>query len=76
MRKAAEILRFFWNNWIIAQDFSNENRLFLCAGFPQWNVENVDNVESRKNIKLSATSKNGEIYCIIAKNKKVRHHIM
>lgn len=70
------IMRLFWNTWIIAQHFSNENRRFFYKGFPQMNVDNVDNVESTWRIKLCATAKNGEISYIIAKNMKNRQNIM
>lgn len=71
-----QYLRLFWNTWIIAQHFSNENRVFFRRGFPQRNVDNVDNVESNRRIKLCATAKNGEICGIIAKNTKNRQDIM
>ena len=68
--------RYIWNTRIIAQHFSNENRRFFYRGFPQMNVDNVDNVESTWRIKLCATAKNGEISYIIAKNMKNRQNIM
>ena len=70
------IMRLFWNTWIIAQHFSNENRVFFRTGFPQTDVDNVDNVESIPWIKLCATAKNGGISAIIAKNTKNRQDIM
>ena len=48
--------RYIWNTRIIAQDFSNENRVFFYRRFPQRNVDNVDNVEIEFCRKLFVTS--------------------
>lgn len=54
------IMRLFWNTWIIAQHFSNENRRFFYRGFPQMNVDNVDNVERCNMVYIIANLKNVE----------------